>query len=161
MSEMSAELLIGGPISEELVSELAKRIIYYAPSEDFSSDRLVDEGHAIEAIEAAACEGRPLRLTDESLKYGHFREIEAFCEEHRIAFRAHAEAASSLDAELLVYRPATMQKPIEASADSDGEPLLRLKDLERFRNIQAARAFLVELRQEMDPLSILEPAPHP
>ncbi len=160
-----AAIHIGGLVPCALAAGLAAIVFDAGASLECGGASFTPEtvGHLAAAVDP---DTKLLHLYDDQARWGCFEELESWLVEHGISFDRQSEANYEFDGTLVSFRPAIGK--IEHTATQDGNPTVRLAELERVRELLRAalaerspervRAALAALDQAMGPeVSPLEP----
>ena len=118
-----AEIRIGGPIPQIILTELIRAIVDEAVSLDGYGGPDVTE----EALWQAFHQGAIVALYADQARYGQFDSLEAFLVKHRIHFDRYSEAFCEFSAEAVFYRGG--EEAIALPAGQSGHVLLRFEDI--------------------------------
>jgi len=118
-----AEIRIGGPIPQIVLTELIRAIVDEAVSLDGYGGPDVTE----EVLWQAFRQGAIVALYADQARYGQFDSLEAFLVKHRIHFDRYSEAFCEFSAEAVFYRGG--KEAIILPADQSGHVLLRFEDI--------------------------------
>lgn len=139
---ISAAIHIGGPVSRALAADLAAVIIESGAMPEFN---LPGSPGTAEWLEAAVNPtSGVLDLCHHEARWGCFEELEAWLVEHGIPFDRHRDAKYEFDGTLTSFRPTL--GTVERTATQDGDPTVRLVEVERVREL--LRAALTERSPE-------------
>jgi hypothetical protein len=118
-----AEIHIGGPIPQIVLTELIRVIVDEAVSLDGYGGPDVTE----EALWKAFRQGAIVALYADQARFGQFDSLEAFLVKHRLHFDRHSEAFCEYNAEVVSYRGD--EKAIALPADQSGHVMLRWEEV--------------------------------
>lgn len=134
MTEMTYTTVhIGGAIPQNLIGELEELI-----SESFH-DLYSDEPN----VEAAITAGTSFEVTG-NVNYGNPEEVIAFCHEHNLTYWHWCDSGCEWSSHIVIWCPEMKGKTSEVAADSQlYEPLVPLRTLMQFENLQDLRTYLL------------------
>jgi hypothetical protein len=95
------KMVIGGEIPEQHLNELAIAILDTGGSRDWDTDPIKDVQEIHELVRQDA-HGQ-LWIYDAGASYGHFEDLEAWCQEHCLAYRVYSDARYEFDANILAH----------------------------------------------------------
>jgi hypothetical protein len=133
MVEMTwTSLKIGGALPENMIDELAELI------EERFHDQSEDPKHL---IVTALHDGTAVEFTG-NVNYGNPEEVVAFCHEHDLTYWHWSDSGPEWSSNIVIWNPAMQDKISDVPADSQSyEPLVEMKTLMQFENLQDLRAF--------------------
>jgi hypothetical protein len=144
MSErMSAEIFIGGPVSQELVSGLCEAIDQEGAALEWGEATFRPHS-AADLMEARQDELGVLllRLCNTEASGGWFERLENFLQEQGIGFSRRSEGKWEYDPERVEYRP--VQGYFRCMASQDGEPTICTSGLSDVENSLAEAVELLD-----------------
>jgi hypothetical protein len=118
-----AEIRIGGPIPQIVLTELVRVIVDEAVSLDGYGGP--DATH--NALREAFREGATVDLYADQARYGQFDSLEAFLVKHRLHFDRCSEAFCEYNAEIVAYRGG--EEAIALPADQSGHVMLSWEEV--------------------------------
>jgi hypothetical protein len=158
---------IGGPVPSKLVPKLINCIQSGALRDDFEGGTI--QAHSANELLDLALDGDgnlgTLKLYDERARNGQFEQLEAFLEEHDVAFNRHSDAGAEFSSEVVRFR-AGWPAPTVTLTDACGREVILtehvVEALQMLRAGKSAEAIkhLAELVNEgvspLEPLSFVE-----
>ena len=124
MSETTgAEILIGGRIPHHLISELCAAICREAISLEWG-DASFQPGSALDLLNNRVENENVLllRLCDEQASWGRFEQLEAFLQQHDIAFDRFTDGKWEFDPEWVAFRPGN--EPVALATNTGWQPVI-------------------------------------
>ncbi|MFZ3481627.1 hypothetical protein [Sphingomonas sp. 3-13AW] len=127
MSSYATNIAIGGHLPANRLHGLLNAAAACGVALDWNGDRLNVDARGLaalrEAIIEAATSNEPLRLYNDSAKWGKLPPLETFCQEHDLVFRReHDPDAGEIG--IVVWWQPSMPAPSECQADGDGKPFV-------------------------------------
>jgi hypothetical protein len=118
-----AEIRIGGPIPQIVLTELIRAIVGESVSLDgYGGPDVTEEG-----LWQAFRQGAIVALYADQAPYGQFDSLESFLVEHRLHFDRCSEAYCEYNAEIVSYRGS--EGAIVLPADQNGHVMLRWEEV--------------------------------
>ncbi len=137
---MAAEIWIGGPIPEPLVEALCGHIRDEALSLDYG-EASFEPHDAEELLRGAAENDGLLRLCDDEVAWGEFRDLEGWLQEHGIPYTRRSDGKYEHDPVVVEFRPE--EGLHEMVADKALRPVIPVSEVRDAANILRTAADLM------------------
>ncbi len=135
---MSAEIWIGGSISESLVDEFCGVLRDESLSPDYG-EASFEPHDAEELLEGTLKDSGLLRLCDDEVAYGEFGDLETWLQEHDIPYTRKSDGKYEHDPVVVEFRPESGLH--ECTANKALQPVVPVEPLRKVvRRLQAATA---------------------
>ncbi len=118
-------IIIGGALSTELLPDFI-RLLQGAGSDDISSVDMPKE------VEDCIAQGRSFELSSCEARYGHFEEVEIFCKDNGLPFRAAANSYCEYPADVTHYDGSVVRS---ATTDSEECTTVPRGSLDEYINV--------------------------